>query len=138
MIWRVVIPGKPVPKARPRVTRFGTYTPARTVEYQRVCAAAINAVVRQMIASPVRCDLLIVLPRPLKYRRSRDPDGLMWAPVRPDVDNVRKAIMDSMSGVLVDDAIVVAGMTRKVYAEKDGSPRVELTLETLTPGEAHL
>ena len=36
---RIVIPGKPQGKARPRVTRYGTYTPESTKRYEELIRA---------------------------------------------------------------------------------------------------
>lgn len=126
------IPGPPRPKARPRVTRRGTYTPRRTQEYQSTVAAHARLACREQLAGPLRVDILLVMPRPRAMHRKRDPEGLMWCPVRPDVDNCRKAILDAMNGIAwADDSQVCAGETVKCYAEKGGKARAVVRVVTL-------
>jgi len=66
-----------------------------------------------------------ILPRPKNLSRKKDPDGLVFCPKRPDLDNLVKAVTDAMmaGGVLRDDAQIVAIQAQKLYAEKDGEPR---------------
>lgn len=53
----IQVPGPPVPKGRPRVTRFGTHTPARTREYEARCKEAMEAAI-------AKCDW----PKDREYR----------------------------------------------------------------------
>jgi Holliday junction resolvase RusA-like endonuclease len=89
----------------------------------------------------VRIDALIVLPRPSTLLRRADTDDLLWAPKRPDRDNIVKALQDALvvgvldeagrcvsRGVLSDDSCVVCGEALKTYAERGEQPRVELLL----------
>lgn len=63
--------------------------------------------------------------------RRKDPAGFVWAPTRPDADNIRKAVLDGMAAFWRDDGQVVCGDTLKVYAEKDGRPRLLVAVRTL-------
>lgn len=97
------------------------------------------AVSQAPISAPVRVDILAVIRRPKRLMRRSDPDGMLWCPKRPDADNIRKSILDGLSGVLVDDSQVVDGRTMKVYAERGGSPRVEVVImELVTDGPGGL
>lgn len=124
--------GPPRSKGRPRFANGRTFTDRKTVAYESLVAmSAREALGDLLLEGPVSVDLLIVLPRPKRLMRKRDPDGFMWAPVRPDADNVRKAVLDGMSAHWRDDKQVCAGGTRKVYAERTGQPRVEVTIREL-------
>jgi Holliday junction resolvase RusA-like endonuclease len=84
------IDGEAVPKGRPRVSRTGTYTPARTVAYRDEVQAAYLAVAR---------------------RYNRDDQGRYAVTIqvvtasrrRSDLDNIAKAILDALNGVAFGD-----------------------------------
>ncbi len=94
------VPGPAVPKGRPRVTSRGTFTPKRTVEYEkRVKLAALAArPVNWPLDRRYKVTLLIVPLRPKKV--DAKPRG-------GDADNVLKGANDAMNGVVwLDDAQV--------------------------------
>ena len=128
------VPRPPVGKARPRMNRRTghVYTPDKTRRFELDVAACAKASIRQLLEGPLLVDVLAVLPRPKRLCRKKDPPGFVWAPVRPDADNIRKAVLDGLACVMRDDAQVVAGQTVKVYAEKTGGPRVRVRVRALT------
>jgi len=142
IIWsealRMTIPGQPVPKGRPRFTTRGgkprTFTDAKTVQYEhRVAWLISNATRSRELAPagvPVRVDILAIFPRPKRLMRKKDPAGLMAHPVRPDLDNVAKALLDSVTaaGVWADDGQVTCIRAEAAYCEKDQEPRVEMSI----------
>ena len=129
--WSFIVPGPPRGKGRPRFVGHA-YTDAKTVAYERtVRDAALLALRGIVLEGPVAVDLLIVVARPQRLHRRCDPDGHIWAPARPDADNVRKAILDGLARHWKDDVQVCAESTRKVYAEREGVPRVEVTIREL-------
>jgi len=99
-----VIEGTPVGKARPRVTKFGTYTPKKTLtieKYVRLLAA--NEYKGPPWKGPVKIEISVVYRRP-----KRLPKGREWPSCRPDGDNVEKLILDSLNGlVYTDDSNVI-------------------------------
>ena len=130
--WSFTVPGPPRGKGRPRFGAGHAYTDAKTVAYERtVRDAALLALRGFVLEGPVAVDLLIVVARPQRLHRRCDPDGHIWAPARPDADNVRKAILDGLARHWKDDAQVCAESTRKVYAERGCPPRVEVTIREL-------
>ena len=120
----------PIGKARPRKGKYGVYTPAKTRKWEQKAAVFALAAIKERITGPVCVDIMAVLPRPKRLYRKKDPQGLVWAPVRPDVDNIRKIVLDSMKDCWTDDSLVVSGSSQKVYSEKNGLPRVEVWLDT--------
>jgi len=76
------------------------------------------------LEGPVRANVTVLLPRPKALMRRADPDGPILAPVKPDRDNLEKAILDAMTagGWWRDDAQVCAGEVRTAYHAKDGAP----------------
>ncbi len=119
------VSGQPIPKGRPEwsgKTR-GMRTPDRTVEYEKMIAqhsqlahAAFGHVGR--VGGPVAVRLHFILKRPKRLCKRTDPDGMIPAPVRPDADNLTKAVMDGMKRIWVDDAQVCWALVTKEYAEK--------------------
>ncbi len=130
------IPLAPVAKGRPKMTVVGgharAYTPKKTRSFEASVAMVAAAYVKERYTGPLRVDILAVLPRPKRLMRKKDSEGLVWAPKRPDADNIRKAVLDGLSTCYDDDAQVVAGQTFKVYAEKTGKSR---TIVAITPLE---
>jgi Holliday junction resolvase RusA-like endonuclease len=54
----------------------------------------------------------------------------MYKPTKPDCDNELKAVLDSMvlAGVLTDDNLVVRATVESCWSEKEGGPRVTVTV----------
>ena len=52
----------------------------------------------------------------------------MWAPVKPDKDNIDKNVYDALRIAWRDDAQICAGNTFTAYAEMTGKPRVVVRL----------
>lgn len=134
----VTIPGPPVPKARPRFSMRGgkvrTFTDSKTVQYEHRAAWVISAATHSRCLAPagvpVRVDILAVFPRPKRLMRQADPPGLLPHPVRPDLDNVCKILMDAVSqaGLWGDDGQVTCLRAEAAYCEKDQEPRVDLAI----------
>lgn len=108
---RIIVPGRPVPKGRPRFnTRTGrAFTPKRTREWERTVKVYAMTQLHGRIDGEVSVDVLIVHP---DKRHG-------------DVDNYVKAVLDACQGVLFGDDKCV----RKVNAERaydKSNPRVEI------------
>ena len=123
------IEGVPVPKGRPRFTRSGhTYTPDTTRKYEAlVTARAKEAMIgKRKIEKPnaVRVDILAIFPVPSswsKKRRTAALQGVEHRVSKPDLDNVQKAILDGMNGIVFeDDSQVIDSRTRKAYGPEPG------------------
>lgn len=129
------VDGAPQGKARPRVTRHGTYTPAKTKEYEKAvqwsymtqCQGAMFPDVSLM----VMIDAYYPIPKSAtKKKHERMQDGLIRPKVKPDLDNVAKAVCDALNGQAYrDDAQIAALYVRKWYDEK---PRVEVQIRMVT------
>lgn len=108
------------------------YTPAATRKWEASLAMmAQEQMPAGIIDEPVRVDVLAVLPRPKRLLRKSDPDGLIWAPVRPDCDNITKATLDSLKSFWRDDCVVVDTRIVKAYAERDGRPRMAIRIRSV-------
>lgn len=107
------IPGRPVPKHRPRVGKHGNiYTPQNCREYERAVGLYARNVFPQPISGPVALGV--------RFYFSRRPG---------DLDNYVKAISDGLNGIAwQDDRQVV-----KLFASlKRGSPeRAEVVVQQI-------
>lgn len=138
------VPGKPKGKASVRVFRGGgRKMPAAEYESHVAYFAgeALNG--QRWWDHEANCALTIsaVLPRPKRLMRKKDPDGLIYAPTRPDLSNIVKAVEDGCmkAGVFVDDSQVVRIVAEKFYSERGGLPRVEVIVrQEGSPGRAGL
>ncbi len=132
---KIVIPGRPIAKKRPRFYRrgnhVGVYSDQQTEEGRWIVLA--NAQIQSRITEvAIRLDMTFVLPRPkghygtgrnagkLKASAPRHPKG------RSDLDNYVKFCMDCITGmgkVWKDDSQVVSLTAVKRYGEQ---PRTEI------------
>ena len=118
------------PKAQPRVRlqKSGhAYTPdsakgfKERVHWEAKKHWPLN--VAQTSSTPFRVDVDFFLKRPKRLFRKADPYGPVYAPKKPDKDNLEKVVLDALVGanMFLDDAQVVSGLVQKFYHEKDGS-----------------
>lgn len=142
------IEGAPVGKARPRVTRTVTYTPAKTARYEDLVRyTAINSF-KGMFDKNEPLDVKIIayfeVPKSLsKKRKALCLNNQELPTKKPDADNIGKIVMDGMNpkmkrnkvvhkmmqvvrGVYHDDKQVTTLLVKKRYSEY---PRVEVTVE---------
>ena len=126
----IVIPGRPQGKARPRVTRYGTYTPESTKRYEELIRAcwlqqADGWCVKE---GPVGVIMMAYFPIPVgtsKANRERMLAGTLRPTKKPDCDNILKTI-DALNGwAFTDDKQIVSMSVQKFYAEE---PRLEVVL----------
>jgi len=108
------VPGAPVSKARPRVTKAGhAFTPKKTRNYEalvKMCAAqAMKG--KRPTDGPVAMEIVAVFPRPVtwpKWKQQLADIGEIAHTKKPDEDNIGKSVSDALNGVVyLDDAQVV-------------------------------
>lgn len=129
---RLVIPGEPVGKGRPRATIRGghaaVYTPAKTARAEAWIAEHAR---RQWDGppwtGPVRVLIHAFFPIRASWSRAKQSAWAGRPHVQaPDQDNIAKAALDSLNGIaFLDDAQVFDGRCVKWWAPL---PRLEITL----------
>lgn len=76
------------------------------------------------LAGPIKIEIVFKMQLPFKFNRSQKEDalqGLIVPASKPDGDNMEKALLDAMNGLLwVDDKQIVSCKWNKVYSEKPG------------------
>jgi Holliday junction resolvase RusA-like endonuclease len=124
---RILVHGVPVPKARPRVGATGVvYTPARTRNWERAAMwlASIAMKGRLPLKGPVRLRLTATLPIAPSWPERKKHEALAGErqpTSRPDTDNIVKAALDALNGIVVrDDSQVVEITAVKKYGAEPG------------------
>lgn len=119
----IEIPGKPQPKQRPRMTRYGAvYTPAATQSFERLVKRHAKLAGAKPGLEPVHVDITSVfaIPKSWSKKRKLAADGQPHIS-RPDLDNLVKSVLDGLNGVaFADDALVHSVSCRKVWSSNCG------------------
>lgn len=132
---RFTIPGEVIPQGRPRFarTRNGvrTYDPARSREYKSfVQWSTFQLWPTEPLDGPLAVRIVEYRAVPASWTKKRRTDalaGIIRPTGRPDLDNVVKAILDSLNGRMWrDDSQVVSLCAEKRYAE---TARAEVEIE---------
>ena len=126
MSINIFVPGEPVAKGRPRMTRTGhAYTPAKTRSYESKMALFGHQAMagKTPLDSPLHVDLVVVLPIPASWseRKKKEARAFRLLPAgRKDLDNFVKTL-DGLNGIVWnDDGQICALSARKVYGEIPG------------------
>lgn len=110
MRYMIVIPGRPVPKGRPRLGKNGNvYTPRKTREYEKLVGWCTKQTMKEPLQGDIAMDIKVYI---------KGPCG--------DLDNLEKAILDGMNGIAYNDDRQVAALA--IQRLKDKKERVEIEL----------
>lgn len=123
---KFTIPGEPTGKGRPRVTKFGTFTPEKTVSYENLIKVTYPG---KMLEGQLEIEVQAYYSIPKstsKKRRELMMLGEIRPTKKPDCDNVLKIIADALNKIAYnDDSQIVRAVVEKYYCE---NPRVEVEL----------
>jgi Holliday junction resolvase RusA-like endonuclease len=137
------VPSVPVaqPRQRHRVMSFGgnsfvkNYTPGKhpvNAFKSAVQVAAKAAYQDAPLAGPLSLRVVFVMPRPQKFCRKKDDPGRLWCITKPDLDNLVKALKDSLNKLTWgDDSQICRTIQTKLYAARDEQPCVEVEIEVI-------
>ncbi len=133
-IVKLVIPGEPKGKARPKFSRKNqrVYTPSDTVNYENLIKYLYKEAYGNEIFpkdAPLDMRIMAFLGVPasdsLKIR-AKKLCGWIRPTKKPDWDNIGKIVADALNKVaFYDDAQIVDSQIRKFYSD---NPRVEITI----------
>lgn len=135
--------GHPQGKGRARAflrgSHIGHYTPAATRSYEGMIREAafreMNG--REPTGAPVEVWLTAFFDIPKSYSKKKRAAAIcnMLKPAKkPDIDNIIKAFVDAMNGVVFrDDCQIVRGLYAKVYGL---TPMVVVTIKPLLESAA--
>lgn len=138
------VAGEPVAQARPRVVRTKTgvrgIDPAKSKNYKAwVKFCALNAFKKletkrpkKLMEAPLKVKLLIYRSIPKsdsKKLKTQKQNNDVLPTVKPDIDNVFKAVTDALTGIIwQDDKQIVNAEIAKRYSSM---PRVEVEIEEI-------
>ena len=133
---KVFVPGEPVAKARPRMTRTGhVYTPSKTHHYEyKISLLGLKAMAgKSPLEESLHIDILIVVSVPKSWSEKRKNEALahqVYPTGKGDLDNFVKSALDGLNGVIFkDDSQICSMNARKVYGE---IPGIHLIVQGLT------
>lgn len=134
---RMIIPGEPVAKGRPRVTRWGTHTPAKTKNYETLVR---EIYIVQHNQPPMEGELFLELKAYFSIPKSaskKKQAAMISEEIRPtkkpDIDNLVKTVTDALNTLAYkDDSQIVQASVGKYYSEQ---PRVEIIIQEIEKGE---
>ena len=128
MNYKLTINEKALGKERPRFNMYQkrTYTPTKTKKYEET----IKYMFQQKYGKKsnpseneiyIKIDAIYAPPKSYsKKKRQMLIDGQVGYTHKPDCDNIAKAVLDALNGVVwKDDKQVVGLLVFKVYGEED-------------------
>nr|DAF52622.1 MAG TPA: Endodeoxyribonuclease RusA [Siphoviridae sp. ctnR613] len=112
--YNLEINARPIPKARPRLSKFAVYTPKKTADYEKLIAYEWKRRYKNLILkNAVKLDLLFCFKKAKSCKKD-------YHTQRPDIDNLEKAILDGLNKTaFVDDCQVVEMKSQKVFSDVD-------------------
>jgi Holliday junction resolvase RusA-like endonuclease len=143
------VPGIPQGKGRPRATkaRRKPYTPAKTVVYERDVRTGFLLGIQAASGKPmagegslygreaVEAEITAYYPIPKSATKTRQrliSTGAILPTVKPDADNVAKAVLDALNHLAYDDDSQVAILTVRKEFCRAGEERVEVRMRPAT------
>ena len=128
-MYQFEVLGEPIGKARPRVTRWGAYTPQKTVDYENKIKAAYTG---GFYEGYLKIDVKAYFKIPKSTSKKKKESMLMGQikpDKKPDIDNVLKIVLDSLNKTAYkDDAQVIKASITKEYSDM---PRITIPISEL-------
>lgn len=130
---KLIIPGEPVAKQRPKVYNGRGVTPEKTVNYETLVRQLyITQYFRQQLEGQLRLTVTAYLKIPKSASKKAKEDmisGKTRPTKKPDWDNLGKIISDALNGLAYkDDSQIVSATVDKWYSIY---PRVEVEIDEL-------
>lgn len=116
---RFIIPGKPQGKARPRLGKYCTYTPQKTVDYEKLIKSIYESEGLPKLFGAIRAEIEVVYDIPKSTTKKAAAGmlaGELYPAKKPDIDNILKIVFDALNGIAYkDDNHIVEVLCRKRY-----------------------
>ena len=101
------------------------YEPSGCTAYKKALKVlALKQYRNPLLKGPIKVVMIFKMPLPYRFNQSQKEDALqgLIVPVsKPDGDNMEKALLDAMNGLLwSDDSQIVECRWNKIYSEKPG------------------
>lgn len=127
---KLEILGKPMGKQRPRLSKFGTYTPQKTVNYETLIKYLFTQKYSNFkpYEGELRAKITAIFEVPKSYSKKKresllaipgiENSGAGYAH-KPDCDNIAKIVLDALNGLAYkDDSQITALLVFKEYGEQ--------------------
>jgi Holliday junction resolvase RusA-like endonuclease len=118
------VPGNPVPQPRARITTRGkfarAYVPSKhpVHDYRTQLAVAARLAGLTPTGEPLDVVIDAVFERPKSHMLKSGVKATAPKLPRPDVDNVAKAVLDSLQDVIGDDTMVARLVVEKSWGQE--------------------
>lgn len=130
---KFTVPGRPIGKQRPRVTKYSTYTPQKTVDYENLVKwSCKNKYKDKPLTGPIRIEITFYMYIPKKtskVRIKKKCEGSILPTKKPDWDNMAKSITDALNGIAYEDDNQI--VEAHIYKKFSMDPRAEVKITKL-------
>lgn len=114
-VYEFIFNVEPVAKGRPRMGKWGAFTPAKTRkaenELKRLGRHLMNANGLSVLDCPLTVEMAFIVPKPKKPSKEY--------PSRADIDNYAKLVCDALNEIVwEDDAQIIDLFLSKRYGSK--------------------
>lgn len=128
---KFIVPGKPQGKARPRFNTYTgrTYTPSKTGAYEKLIALCFKQAGGKKLsgAIEIKIDCFYQIAKShTKATKALMEKGEIQATIKPDLDNIAKAVLDALNGLAFDDDKQVVRL--EISKRYDHEARVEVEI----------
>ena len=122
---KLIVSQTPIAQPRPRVTRWGTFDPAK--DKKNFTRLQIQDQISEKLDCPIEIDMRFFMPIPKSTSKKKAKlmqENIIKHTKRPDCDNLFKFFTDSMNDLVYKDDSQIY----KIYIEKRYSedPRTEI------------
>lgn len=130
-----IIPGPPIAKGRPRLGKYTTYTPTKTVNYENLVQFSYieKHKNKEVLKDDLSISIMFYFPIPKSTNKKNKQlmlKGKIRHNKRPDIDNCIKSVTDGLNNIAYkDDSQIVEIKAYKFYAEE---PRTEVCIEVIS------
>ena len=125
-----VIPGEPKAKQRPRLGKWGAYTPKMTVQYENWVKQCWAEQGNLWFTGEIKATITAYFGIPKSTSKKKKEEmllGKIKCTKKPDTDNIAKIVLDSLNGIAYkDDSQIVELHVFKKYSEE---PKVVVEFE---------
>lgn len=125
---RFTVCGKVCGKARPRVTRYGTYTPKASRDYEAAIGLAYIEAGGKILegAIEVTIEVFRSLPKNRPKKIVSEPDTF-----KPDLDNIIKAVLDGLNCIAWKDDNQVTRINAFKHPRERCKERIEVSVSRI-------
>lgn len=104
--------GTPQGKGRARVTRWGTYTPEKTVMYENLIKVMFQEKYSDHKPTEkylsVKLEFIFEPPKSASKKKTKEMiEGIIKPAKKPDIDNCIKAFADALNGIAYKDDVQI-------------------------------